>query len=120
MSSTNANDLEQRVIELENRVEELEALLGDDVDAEPEPAEKIVALPDEYQPLNPTDRDQRKGVHAREIISRVPGVRDDGAPRADVVEALAKEGFDEPGEEVNKLRRQGDIYNPRENLIKVV
>lgn len=112
------DNLEQRVIELENRVEELEALL--DADIEAEPAEKIVALPEEFQHLDPVGHDYRKGVHARAIIERVPGVRDDGAPRADCVEALAQEGFDEPGKELDELRRQGDIYNPRKGLIKVV
>lgn len=119
MSSTNANDdLEQRVVELENRVEELEQLIGDDVDTEP--AEKIVALPDEFQQLDPVGHDYRKGVHAREVIARVPGATEDGATRADVVEALAKEGFDDPEEEVDKLRRQGEIYNPSDSLVKVV
>lgn len=113
-----ADNLEQRVVELEDRVKELEQLLGDDVDTEP--PEKIVPMPDEYPSLDSNDRDQRKGVHAREIISRIPGVRDDGVPREDVVEALAQEGFDNPGEEVDKLRRQGDIYNPKPRLIKVV
>lgn len=119
MSSTNTNDdLEQRVVELESRVKELEQLLDDEADAEP--AEKIVALPDEFQQLDPVGHDDRKDIHAREIISRVPGVTEDGATREDVVEALAKEGFDEPDEEVDRLRRQGDIYNPRRNLIKLV
>lgn len=121
MSSTNANndELEQRVIELENRIEELEQQLLDD-GANAEPTEKIVPMPDEVQQLDPVGHDYRKGVHAREVISRVPGATEDGATRGDVVEALAKEGFDEPDEEVDRLRRQGDIYNPRRNLIKLV
>lgn len=105
-------DLEQRVVELEERVDELEQQLGDSLEAPTDETSEI-------EIVGTSDIDDDK-PHPKDVINDIPGAHGDGIVIETVLRRLDEEGFDEPEEEVDKLRRRGEIYNPSRDFIKVV
>lgn len=97
-------DLRRRVVELEDRVEELEQLLGDD----------------DVDETQSTDFEPVDQLHPKTVIEDIPGAHSDGVTVETVLQRLEEHGFDDPDEEIDKLRRRGEIYNPTNGLVKVV
>lgn len=102
-------DLEQQLLEeidyLENRVTKLKLLVKNELNPE-----------DDYMPTVTEDNKP----NPRSVIEQLPGARGDGVRIDTVLDRLRREGFDDPTQQVKKLRRQGDIYNPDPEFIKVV
>lgn len=104
MSTT--DELQQRINELEDRIEELEQSITTD---------ETTVGGNESVPSIDHDRQ-----HPKDVIADTLGAQDDGAWRQHVLDALERAGFDDPEEEVDQLRRRGEIYEPSPKLIKVV
>lgn len=102
------DDLQQRVGALEQRVAELEQLLDHDG----------ISTDDSGEAYETHEADDQ--THPIDVIAEVHGARDDGAWLEHVTEALEREGFGDPQEEVDQLRRRGEIYTPEPELIRVV
>lgn len=98
-----ADNLEQRVVELEDRIEELEALLGTDVES-----------------TQSTGAETEDRTHPKTVVEDIPDAHGDGVVIETVLRRLDEEGFDNPEAELDKLRRRGEIYNPSRSIVKVV
>lgn len=109
MSST--DELHDRIGELEDRVADLEALVGDHADGGDDVDEAVVTDAIEWTP---------DGPQPKEVIADIPGAHVDGVRHEQAIEQLRQEGFDDPDGQLNKLRREGEIYEPQSGLIKVV
>lgn len=56
---------------------------------------------------------------SKDLIKQLPGACEDGARIEEVQDMLSQSEFDAE-EEIKKLRRRGEIYNPDDGLVKVV
>lgn len=101
-----ADDLQQRVGELEDRVAELEQLLDGD------------GATDEANETRETHESNPR--HPKAIIEELPGADGDGVDTETVIDRLEREGFNDAEKKIDQLRQRGEIYNPRQGLIRVV
>lgn len=107
------DQLEQRVVELEDRVAELEQLLNAAVETTEVPeADDIVGVD--------TGRSDESHPQPLDVIREIPGAYDDGVEIETVIATLEDEGINDPEERINELRRRGEIYNPSQDVVKVV
>lgn len=56
----------------------------------------------------------------KQVIEDACNGREDGISLLDVRVALLEAGYNEPEGIIKRLRRQGDIYNPKPDIVKVV
>lgn len=100
-------ELRDRVEELEQRIEQLEESI---------PATETTTVGGN-ESVPEIDTNQQSPM---DVITEVVGAEREGARLEDIHRALEQEGFDHPQDQVKDLKQRGAIYEPHQDLVRVV